>query len=292
MIVEDDVILAEELEYILISAGYDVVKTLYTAEEAPDFAEKLNPALILMDIFFQNGMDGITAARKIKDALGIPVMFFTGFSGLELFERAKDLEPVGYIVKPFHEAQVISNVRLAFRQIQISKQLQEANDSLEERVRERTERLAATNLKLKKTAIYLEETNTAMEVLLRKRDQDKVEFEERILANVKLLIEPHMEGLKNSSLKPNQKAYLSLMESGIKEIISPFSQRLTSKYVGLTPGELEVACLVREGKRTKDIAALLNLSEKTIEDYRKQLRSKLGIKNKRINLRTYLLSLQ
>jgi DNA-binding NarL/FixJ family response regulator len=82
------------------------------------------------------------------------------------------------------------------------------------------------------------------------------------------------------------------VESGLKEIVSPFSQRLTSKYVGLTPGELEVAYLVKEGKRTKDIAEVLNLSDKTIEDYRKQLRSKLGITNQRINLRTYLLSLQ
>ena len=285
LIVEDDVIIAEELEYILTSAGYDVIKTLYSAEEAPDCARKLMPALILMDILFPEGMDGITAARIIKRDLDLPIMFFTGSSGLELVERAKDLEPVGYVVKPFHEAQVISNVRLAFHQIKINKalqmahdQLQEANDRLEERVGEKT--------------VHLEEANTALRVLLRKRDQDKVAFEERILTNVKLLIEPHLESLKNSGLVPNQNGYLSLMESGLKEIVSPFSQRLTSKYVGLTPGELEVAYLVKEGKRTKDIAEVLNLSDKTIEDYRKQLRSKLGITNQRINLRTYLLSLQ
>ncbi len=278
MIVDDDFIIAEELEYILTSAGYDVVKIVYSAEEALGFAEKIKPALILMDILFPGGMDGITAARKIKNALGIPVVFFTGYSGLELVDRAKDLEPMGYLVKPFVEAQVISNVRLAFHQIKINKELQEVHDHLEERVKEKT--------------VHLEEANIALRVLLRKRDQDKVALEEKILANVKLLIEPHMESLKNSNLDPNQKEHLNLMESSLKEIISPFSQRLTSKYVGLTPGELEVAYLVKEGKRTKDIAQVLNLSDKTIEDYRKQLRAKLGIKNKRINLRTYLLSLQ
>ena len=278
MIVDDDFIIAEELEYILTSAGYDVVKIVYSAEEALGFAEKIKPALILMDILFPGGMDGITAARKIKNALGIPVVFFTGYSGLELVDRAKDLEPMGYLVKPFVEAQVISNVRLAFHQIKINKELQEVHDHLEERVKEKT--------------VHLEEANIALRVLLRKRDQDKMELEEKILANVKLLIEPHMESLKNSNLDPNQKEHLNLMESSLKEIISPFSQRLTSKYVGLTPGELEVAYLVKEGKRTKDIAQVLNLSDKTIEDYRKQLRAKLGIKNKRINLRTYLLSLQ
>ena len=83
------------------------------------------------------------------------------------------------------------------------------------------------------------------------------------------------------------------MKSGFKKNISPFSQWLTSKHVALTLGELEIAHLVKEGKRTKDIAQVLNLSDKTIEDYRKQLRTKLGIrKNKRINLKTYLLILQ
>jgi DNA-binding CsgD family transcriptional regulator len=154
------------------------------------------------------------------------------------------------------------------------------------------EELRKRDKELEEKATHLEEANTALRVLLRKRDQDKVEFEEKILANVRLLIEPHLESLKNSGPKSSQKEHLRLLESSLKEIISPFSQRLTSKYVGLTPGELEVAYLVKEGRRTKEIAQILNLSDKTIEDYRKQLRTKLGIKNKRINLRTLLLSLQ
>ena len=94
-------------------------------------------------------MDGITAARKIKSELDIPVMFVTGNSGLEVVERAKDLEPVGYVVKPFHEAQVASNVRLAFNQIKFKKELAEVHSRLEDRVRERTQRLAEANRKLK-----------------------------------------------------------------------------------------------------------------------------------------------
>ena len=94
-------------------------------------------------------MDGITAARKIKAELDIPVMFVTGHSGLEVVEQAKDLEPVGYVVKPFHEAQVASNVRLAFNQIKFKKELAEVHSRLEDRVRERTQRPAEANRKLK-----------------------------------------------------------------------------------------------------------------------------------------------
>lgn len=113
-----------------------MVKVVYSADEAITFAGILRPDLILMDIHFQEGMDGITAARKIRAELDIPVMFFTGHSGLEVVERAKDLEPLGYVFKPFHEAQVTSNVRLAFNQIKINKELAEAHGWLERSLKE------------------------------------------------------------------------------------------------------------------------------------------------------------
>ena len=165
MIVDDDVIIAEELKEILTIDGYDVVKTLYSAEEVLECAGTLRPDLILMDIGFSGGMDGIAAARKIKEDLGTPVMFFTGHSGIEIIERVKDLEPVGYVVKPFHEAQVTSNVRLAFSQIKIKKEMEDAHGRLQKGVRERTQRLAEANVKLKETATHLEEANTALRVL-------------------------------------------------------------------------------------------------------------------------------
>jgi len=78
----------------------------------------------------------------------------------------------------------------------------------------------------------------------------------------------------------------------IDDIISPFLRRMSSRYIGLTPAQIQVANLVRQGKRTKDIAGLLDLSLKTIEDHRKNLRKILGLRNKKANLRTHLLSVQ
>ena len=85
---------------------------------------------------------------------------------------------------------------------------------------------------------------------------------------------------------------MDLIESGLNEIVSSFSVKLSSKHLGLTPGELRVAYLIKEGKRTKDISDLLNLSNKTIEVYRKNLRKKFGLTNTKTNLRTHLLSIQ
>jgi len=150
-------------------------------------------------------------------------------------------------------------------------------------------KLMETDL-LRKT-LRLEETNTALRVLLRQREKDKEELEENVLSNVKNSVEPYLKELKAGRLDQRQTLFLDLLESGLMNITSPFCNKLTSDYLGLTPGELQIAYLIREGKRTKEIAELLNLSSKTIEGYRKNLRKKLGLTNAKANLRTHLLSI-
>ena len=87
-------------------------------------------------------------------------------------------------------------------------------------------------------------------------------------------------------------AYLCILESNLNDIVSPFLHRISTKYLNLTPGEIQVANLVRQGKSSKEIADLLNLSVRTIEAYRDSIRKKMGLKNKKANLRTHLLSFQ
>ena len=138
----------------------------------------------------------------------------------------------------------------------------------------------------------LEEVNTALRVLLKRRDEDKTELEEKVLYNVKGLIEPYVEKLKKSGLDEKQEALLGILKSNLDDVISPFSRRFSSQFMKLTPAEIQVANLVRQGKTTKDIAGLLNLSSRTIESHRKNIRKKIGLKEKKANLRTRLLSIQ
>ncbi|GEM_PF-6543564 len=137
----------------------------------------------------------------------------------------------------------------------------------------------------------LEETNATLRVLLQKRNEDKAELEQKVIANVHELLFPIIERLHKTAL-PFQKSLLELLEKNIREIVSPFSRTLFFQNVALSPRELQVANYVRMGMSTKDIAEMTNLSHKTVEDHRKTIRRKLGLKENKSNLRNYLNSMQ
>ncbi len=138
---------------------------------------------------------------------------------------------------------------------------------------------------------HLEEANTALKVLLKQREKDKAELEGKVLKNINELISPYVAKLKNKNLKASEKALIDLIDSNLKDIVSPLLQRLVNAKIILTPQEIQVAALVKEGKSSKEIADILNVSETTVSFHRKNLRKKLGLDNTRQNLRAYLLSM-
>jgi len=140
--------------------------------------------------------------------------------------------------------------------------------------------------------VKLEEANAALKVLLKRREEDKEELEEKMLFSVKELVDPYVEKLRNSSLDESQKAYTDIIKSNLNDIVSPLARRMSMEHLRLTHTEIQVANLVKQGRITKEIAELLHLSPRTVESYRDNIRKKLGIKNKKVNLRTYLLSFQ
>lgn len=162
--------------------------------------------------------------------------------------------------------------------------LKSSKDLLEKHVEERTAELII------KTA-SLEELNTALRVVLNQREEDRKIFDETLAGNLQRLILPYIEKLQKTALSPNQATYLAILQSHVAEIGSRLLRKLSLEHQGLTPTEMQVAILIRDGKGTKNIAETLRVSVKAVEFHRNNIRRKLGIKNKKENLKSHLIAL-
>jgi DNA-binding CsgD family transcriptional regulator len=136
----------------------------------------------------------------------------------------------------------------------------------------------------------LKEINTALKVLLNQREADKRELEESVLENVKKLVLPYVKKLRESRLEENQNSLLDVVEGNLNAIVSPFLKRI--RVFNFTPKELEVITLIKEGKTTKDIAAVLHVTTAAIDLHRYNIRKKIGLNQLKKNLHSYLLSLE
>jgi PAS domain S-box-containing protein len=143
---------------------------------------------------------------------------------------------------------------------------------------------------VKERTSNLEEANTALRVMLKKAGEVRAEMGERIQFNVKEFVFPYLEKLKKTELNETQQSYVDNLEENLNEITSPFLRGISTRYMRLTPTEIQVANMVKQGKTTKEIASLLNMSARTIDTHRYSIRNKLGVRNEKINLRTYLMS--
>ena len=153
-------------------------------------------------------------------------------------------------------------------------ELKEMQAELEMRVQERT--------------VELSETNVALTVLLKKREKDREVLAEQVLANTNQLVEPFFDRLSESRLSEQQRMLVDILRTNIKELTSPFGNNFSSKMVRLTPAEIQVANMVKQGKRSKEIAEIMHLSPGTVNIHRKNIRKKLDISHQKTNLQSLL----
>jgi len=180
-------------------------------------------------------------------------------------------------VVPFRGSEA-SNVIVTHENITQIIEIQEALEEKEVELRNEHERL--------------EETNIALRVLLRQRDEDKKRIEETIYVNVDQLVLPYVEQLLQGRLSEKQRTLTEVIDTNLRDVVSPFLRSLTTVHTLLTPQEIEVANMVRSGRSSKEIAEVLGISVSGVDFHRKKLRQKLGLTNSSKNLRSYLLSLE
>jgi len=136
----------------------------------------------------------------------------------------------------------------------------------------------------------LEDFNAALEILLKKREHDKKDLEDKIMSNVKMLILPYIEKLKESLNDSKALSHISILDANLQEIVSPFGQKLSAQYMNLTGREIQIADLIKANKSTKEISEFLNISEGAVNIHRHRIRQKLHL-TKKHNLRAYFESL-
>jgi DNA-binding NarL/FixJ family response regulator len=297
LIVDDELPIRGLLKKILEKNDYRC-RTAAGAVEARTVLKDQSFDLILCDIKMP-GESGLDLIRYVRNAYpATAVIMVTAMDDPQEAQTALELGIYGYIIKPFEPNQILIGVANALRRRELELKDQDYQRRLEDAVREKIRELTETNRALIKRedelrlrTRELEEANSALTVLLKKREEDKTTLEEGILAQVKQIIEPLLEQLGETRPDEEQRRLLGILETNLQEIVSPFIRELSSPYLGLTPTQIQVANLIKQGKAIKEIAAILNLSPNTVMSHRYQIRSKFGLLQKKINLHTFLQSL-
>ncbi len=161
------------------------------------------------------------------------------------------------------------------------KELNIYREHLEKLVAERTAELGKKNRDL-------EELSTALKVLLRKREEDRKHMEESLVFNIRHLLNPLLEEMKREQPNGRNRFLVNIMESRLNEILSPLVTNM--KQFNLTPKEILVAAMVKDGKTSKAIAEIIGVEASSIDSHRNSIRKKLGL-NKRANLQSKLRSM-
>lgn len=135
----------------------------------------------------------------------------------------------------------------------------------------------------------LEEANIALKALARHIEENRQEFERNIVLNVRTLVFPYIEKMQRSNLSIRQKMFMEIIEKNLGNVISPFLKNIS--HFGLTPTEMHIAGLIRDGRKTKEIAESLHISRRAVEVHRYNIRKKLKMNRSRHNLCAFLRSL-
>ena len=121
LIIEDEILIAEELKERLSRLGYSVIGAVDSADEGIAIATRELPDVVLMDIRLKGGKDGVQAAYEIRQQVDLPIVYVTAYSDQLTVERVKRTEHDGFVLKPFHRHELQSTIQIAIRRHAIRK---------------------------------------------------------------------------------------------------------------------------------------------------------------------------
>ena len=310
LVVDDERSVQMAIEMALKNEGYDLFFA-DNGEEGLKIFHDESPVLVFLDLKMpvMDGYDFINSV-KFKQNSPFTLVVITGHGEDGEIERCYRLGIDFFLKKPLNMIEIcglakrcIELKRLEREKAALLLEVQEARDMLEQRVTERTAELSTTiealeeeirqheitSKKLASQTTALQEMNTALQVLLKRRDEEKTQYDMELKGKIEKMIQPYLDKLKESKLSDEQKNILTLIEQNLRAVGSPFLYSPLLLFSNLTAKEIQVANLIKQGLTSKEIASLLEISPRTVETHRYQIRKKLGFQDKKRNLRKSLL---
>jgi len=182
---------------------------------------------------------------------------------------------------------MIGTIRDISDRKQAQEELAKYRNQLEKMVKEKTAELQKANNMLEEQKAAVDRKNTALQEVLEQLHNDKEQIKKDVTANVENILVPVMQRIKKVFNK-EEKRNLEILEQELKNLTSSFGRSVSDKKLRLTPREIEISNMIRNGLTSKEIAHTLNLSKKSVDGHRNRIRNKLGIKNKKYNLTSVL----
>ncbi|HDL08735.1 MAG TPA: response regulator [Desulfobacteraceae bacterium] len=303
LLVDDEEIIRLTVGNNLREAGYGV-EVAENAQQACAMLDKKTYDLVLTDLVMEGG-DGLQVLKKAKSIdLLCSVVLMTGYGSMNSAILALRDGAVDYILKPFENDELLFRISRCMQkrilQLELQKaekELQKSHAALEKKVQDRTrllqleiKRNQEIQLELERKNHEITDRNTALRVLLEQQEKARRDLERTIMENLKKNLFPYLDLLQNKLKSREEEMLVSTIKVNLNKISSTFTQELSSARLNLTPREVQIAEMIRQGKSSKDIALVFNLSIGTVDFYRNNLRKKLGIRNRKISLRNYLLT--
>ncbi len=276
-LVEDEALLREVLTVALEEAGF-IVESSDNAEDCIFQLGQKSYDLILTDIVLP-GMSGLELLAFVKEKIPfMPVMIMTGLNNLTSAIEALRLGAADYLCKPCKNDELQHRIQ---RCLEISD------------LKNRLNREETFEKRAVECSRELDEVRAALKVVLKRSDQLKDEIEQNIVSTIHALIFPLLSNLELSLAKrqPEIVGNLQIIKQTLSEITAPFARSITSLDYSLTPREVQIANYIRMGKTSKEIAQLTKITYATVESHRDTIRKKLGIKNRKVSLASFLTGL-
>lgn len=295
LVVDDDESVRKLIQTTLQREGLRCIEAA-NGQEGRQLLDTEPFALLVSDIHMpgESGLDLIAHVKSRYEDIAVVIITMT--DDIETAQRALTLDISGCMVKPIDRHQIVIGVTNALRRRQLELEHKHHLRELEQKIQHQAGKLSETveTLKVRESELAmktkeLEGLNAALKVLVDNREADRISLEENIQSNVRQFILPCIKRLKKESGKNRKiRSECQLLETSLNDLVAPFARQISSDYFGLTPNEIKVALLVKQGMTTKEIARELNLSVNTIMTHRYKIRTKLGIKNRARNLQVHL----